>query len=129
MISYNQVYMKNITMLLMLFIPFNLYSAQAEKCERYQIFGYVKRDAKSILKLVINEKTQSEIQLAVATSSLSAFAGYLDNFISAEISANQFDGQAGVAFDPKNIKLAVPDPLILKKRSTFELIKKADCSI
>ncbi|NOT79012.1 MAG: hypothetical protein HOP07_08415 [Bacteriovoracaceae bacterium] len=121
--------MKNLLILTIFTFSFDLHSAQSEKCSRYQIFGYVRKDTKSIIKLVINENTKSEIQLSVASSALSALVGYLDNFITAEIIADQFDGHDGVASKPSNIKLAVPDPLILKKRATFELIKKADCHI
>lgn len=116
-------------MLTIFIFSFDVHSAQTEKCNRYQIFGYVKKDAKSIIKLVINEKTKSEIQLSVSKSALSALVGHLDNFISAEISADQFNGYTGVVSNPSNIKLAVPDPLMLKKRATFELIEKADCPI
>ncbi len=120
--------MKNLIYLMILLFPLYAYSERVKKCDLYHVVGYVKKDAKSILKLVINEKSKSEIQLFISTSNISKFSAYLDTFISAEVSVNQFDGFTGVASDPINIKLSVPDPLLIKNDDSFKLVSKKGCA-
>lgn len=96
-------------------------------CGRYHIRGIIRKDPKSSVLLVVNEKTKSEYRFKPKDGELHKFVGIIDSEIKLDVQIVSLDGTAGVVAYPSNIDREVPDPLNTNHKLSFELMEKKKC--
>lgn len=112
-------------LLLLLLLP-TIANAQFTECGEYTARGIV-RGANAEVKLIVNEKTQSETVISMPKPEQIRMAGYLDKHVTIKLLLTKaFDGMTGFSEKIINTQLRIPDPI--KAMDTgLELVKKMDC--
>lgn len=118
--------MKLILALILFTLP-HFAIAELSVCGEYEVRGIV-RAKKTSHEIVVNEKTMSEINIALPIGEQLKLAPYVDRAMSANLILNKkFDGTNGTSEKIISIKNRIPDPL--KPGDTgLSLIKKIECA-
>ncbi len=123
-----KVHMKKIIFSILSITSLSLHASTVLNCDQFEVKAYVKKAIGNKLNLIVNAKTQSEIELEISKTSQASLIGYRDLYISANITAKNFDGYKGEASNVTEIKLILPDPLVINKNENFKFLKKIGCT-
>ena len=95
-------------------------------CAEYEVRGVV-RSEKSISRIVVNENTMSEINIALSRSQQIKLLPYINRPVTITLILDEkFDGTKGSSQKIINVKNRIPDPL--KPGDTGVMIKnKMEC--
>ena len=97
-------------LLLLLSLP-TIALAQFTECGEYTARGIV-RAVNSEIKIIVNEKTQSETVISMPRLEQAKIAGHLDKPVTINLLLNKpFDGMTGVSEKIIKIGLRIPDPI------------------
>lgn len=97
-------------LLLLLSLP-TIALAQFTECGEYTARGVV-RAANSEIKIIVNEKTQSETVISMPRLEQAKIAGHLDKPVTINLLLTKpFDGMTGVSEKIIKIQLRIPDPI------------------
>lgn len=101
--------------------------AEISDCGEYNARAVV-RVIDSEMKIVVNEKTQSETVISMPLMEQGKIAGHIDKPVTIKlILTKKFNGMTGVADKIISTELRIPDPI--KAMDTgLTLVKKMDCS-
>ena len=96
-------------------------------CGRYKVAGIIRKADKSIIQIVINEKTGSEYRFIPKAGELNRFVGFIDVPVSFDVLITKLDGTRGEMSNPQNMALIAPNPLNPTLSSGFKLLDKKVC--
>jgi hypothetical protein len=113
-------------LLLLLTLP-TIANAEISNCGEYNARAIV-RVIDSEMKIVVNEKTQSETVISMPLLEQGKIAGHIDKPVTIKLLlTKKFNGMTGVSDKILSTELRIPDPL--KAMDTgLTLIKKMDCT-
>lgn len=114
------------TFLLFIFIPATLFAEVITDCGQYTAKGVV-RAYEDGVKLIVNEKTQSEYIISMPKLEQGKIVGHIDRDVTVKLVLDKsFNGHKGVTENIISIESRIPDPL--KPGDTgFTLDKKTKC--
>jgi hypothetical protein len=102
-------------------------NAEISDCGEYNTRAVV-RVIDSEIRIVVNEKTQSETIISMSKLEQGRLAGHIDKPVTIKlILTKKFNGMTGVADKIISTELRIPDP-IKAMDTRLTLIKKMDCS-
>lgn len=110
---------------LLFLLPASLNAAIITECGEYTAKGIVRAKEDGI-KLIVNEKTQSEYVISMPRLEQGKIAGHIDRDVTVKLLLDKLDGQKGLTENIISIDFRIPDPL--KPGDTgFTLDKKTPC--
>lgn len=113
-------------LLLLFIVSTTLHANEISECGEYSLRGVV-RPLKDGLTIVVNEKTQSEMQIKTTISESSKLGAFINKPVTANaLLVKKFNGTKGFAEQVMNVDFRLPDPLN-PKDTGVAFIKKADC--
>lgn len=112
--------------LLLFLITSTLNASELSECGEYYLRGVV-RPLKDGLTIVVNEKTQSELQIKTSITESSKLGAFINKPVTATALLTQkFNGTRGFAEQIINADFRLPNPLN-PKDTGLKLIKKTEC--
>lgn len=104
----------------------SLHAAMLEGCGFYKVEGIVRED-KLKVKLIVNEKSVSEIKFSAPFNWETKLRAYINDPVTVQLKIEKRpDGTLAEIHSIQEISLRVPDPMSFKPED-LKLIKKAGC--